>query len=332
MLIIVLFFLILSTNSFAKTFESYEVVSGDMVFVVGEDENIYEFEFNCMRSPYFDQLYFEESKDRLKEILSTGDPIYEITTKRNLTLSGKIYSNGKDICVKMIQDGMAWANIEKRNKLDLMFNKSNNSLYYKIEKQAKANRVGLWSKDRPTPPWESKLFKEKEKHAHDVLAEALAKYNSALTPYEKCMESELGRGYKLPKVTFGIVGALVNLASIKCGGKGLYKAGVSGRKSPSTSTSSNTLKATSNIGSSSSRSSSTINSGCISDLSCGIGKRCIKKPYSSSGICVDAVNEFGRKTYKTPSSDISFGKKECSFSTDCPIGFRCDSKYKKCVK
>ena len=46
------------------------------------------------------------------------------------------------------------------------------------------------------------------------------------------------------------------------------------------------------------------------------------------------VNNYGVRTYNSPSTN-SIGVKtsgSCTFNTDCSIGFKCDRKYKECVK
>lgn len=75
---------------------------------------------------------------------------------------------------------------------------------------------------------------------------------------------------------------------------------------------------------------------CTSDFSCGIGHTCVKAPLKSTGICMKSVNQYGTRQYNTPNTD-SIGVNlnldgQCSFNTDCPVGFRCDSKLKACVK
>lgn len=76
--------------------------------------------------------------------------------------------------------------------------------------------------------------------------------------------------------------------------------------------------------------------GCTSDYSCGIGFKCVKAPLKSSGVCMKSVDEYGLKQYNLPSSN-SVGPNldldgQCSFDTDCPIGFKCDRNYKACIK
>ena len=74
---------------------------------------------------------------------------------------------------------------------------------------------------------------------------------------------------------------------------------------------------------------------CTSDFSCGIGAQCVKKPFKSRGVCMKTVDEYGTRTFDLPRTN-SVGPRmdsgECSFNTDCPIGFKCDRGYKVCVK
>lgn len=75
---------------------------------------------------------------------------------------------------------------------------------------------------------------------------------------------------------------------------------------------------------------------CSSDYDCGIGNSCVKELYSSDGICMKNVDEFGTPEYSLPDPN-SIGPNMddeggCTFDTDCPVGFECNSKYKICVK
>jgi len=75
---------------------------------------------------------------------------------------------------------------------------------------------------------------------------------------------------------------------------------------------------------------------CSSDFDCGIGSQCVKAPFESSGACMKSVDEDGVRQYNMPDLD-SVGPNmntsgECDFSTDCPVGFQCDSRLKVCVQ
>ncbi|GFO67505.1 hypothetical protein GMLC_10840 [Geomonas limicola] len=74
--------------------------------------------------------------------------------------------------------------------------------------------------------------------------------------------------------------------------------------------------------------------GCSSDFACGTGYSCVKEPFKSSGVCMKSVSPQGLPAYNTPRPESIFipTQGQCRFNTDCPIGFRCDDKYKTCVK
>ena len=85
-----------------------------------------------------------------------------------------------------------------------------------------------------------------------------------------------------------------------------------------------------------SRSSMQVYSGaCSSDYDCGSGKRCVKPLYQGTGVCLQAVNQFGNSQPVLPSPD-SIGSTRttpsCNYSTDCPASFRCDTALKVCVR
>lgn len=103
---------------------------------------------------------------------------------------------------------------------------------------------------------------------------------------------------------------------------------------PTSSYSKPTTTTSTNSYSQSIATTSTHDKSCSSDYSCGIGHSCVKKPFSSTGVCLKAVDSYGLPTYKMPDSDSINIKTEgsCMFNTDCPIGFRCDSTLKACVK
>jgi hypothetical protein len=79
--------------------------------------------------------------------------------------------------------------------------------------------------------------------------------------------------------------------------------------------------------------------GCYSDFDCGFGNQCVKASgdINVTGVCVTPSDKFGRKTYEysTPQSQPR-NVGNCSFDTDCNIGFSCMKRsgqiYGICVK
>jgi hypothetical protein len=75
---------------------------------------------------------------------------------------------------------------------------------------------------------------------------------------------------------------------------------------------------------------------CFSDFDCGIGYKCVKRPLSSTGVCMKTVDEYGIQQYNLPETDSVLPNMnlegDCDFDTDCPIGFRCHRIYKVCIK
>lgn len=78
------------------------------------------------------------------------------------------------------------------------------------------------------------------------------------------------------------------------------------------------------------------NRNCYSDYDCNLGSKCVKPPLQSEGTCMKSVNSLGVPTYSMPDSN-SIGPNmdldgQCSFDLDCPIGFKCNSHLKVCVR
>lgn len=76
--------------------------------------------------------------------------------------------------------------------------------------------------------------------------------------------------------------------------------------------------------------------GCTSDFACGVGMQCVKPPLSSTGQCMKPVDSYGAPLPGSarPGSSLMNTSPvgQCTTTTDCPIGFRCDSTLKACVK
>lgn len=72
-------------------------------------------------------------------------------------------------------------------------------------------------------------------------------------------------------------------------------------------------------------------SGCSSDFDCGLGQSCVKPQYSSTGTCMKSVNSSGIPQFNSHQNNVGPNmNKQCTFNTDCPIGFSCSGG--NCIK
>lgn len=64
---------------------------------------------------------------------------------------------------------------------------------------------------------------------------------------------------------------------------------------------------------------------CFNNTGCGYDEVCVKKSYSTTGVCAKSVNRYGIKT-----NDKSGSTKACRFNTDCAPGLQCDLQTGVC--
>jgi hypothetical protein len=66
---------------------------------------------------------------------------------------------------------------------------------------------------------------------------------------------------------------------------------------------------------------------CSSDYECGLGQRCAKPEYQSSGTCMATVTSVGTPVFHAPRPDSveTAGPGTCQVDPDCPAAFRCMS-------
>ena len=75
---------------------------------------------------------------------------------------------------------------------------------------------------------------------------------------------------------------------------------------------------------------------CASDFNCGYGQHCVKERFAARGVCMDAVDSGGTRTFDGPRRDsinINDGSRSsCDSNYDCPIGFECNKNAGVCVR
>lgn len=69
---------------------------------------------------------------------------------RHGRIVGKVLLEGDDVCVRQIEDGLAWHFKRYENEQSVV----DRNAYARAESMARATNVGLWRDPSPVPPWE----------------------------------------------------------------------------------------------------------------------------------------------------------------------------------
>jgi endonuclease YncB( thermonuclease family) len=67
-----------------------------------------------------------------------------------------VYVNGLNVNLEQVKRGYAWVYLEFLDRPYV-------SEFYSAEKEARSKGLGLWKQTNPTPPWEWRKMKRKEK-------------------------------------------------------------------------------------------------------------------------------------------------------------------------
>ena len=126
------------------------VVDGDSVNVLrlSEKEEL-KLRLYGIDAPEWKQAYGKESKDALNGLLGTNKEIFVkvLDKDRYGRLICKLHLNSEDISVNewMVSEGNAWHYVKYApDDINLQ----------QAEKNARKNKLGLWSLETPMPPWE----------------------------------------------------------------------------------------------------------------------------------------------------------------------------------
>ena len=130
--------------------EVFSVADGDTITVISEGVK-HKIRLVGIDAPEKKQAYGEESKQSLHDL------VYEQMVSivynkhdRYKRILGKVIFGGKDINLEQIRRGLAWH--YKRYQKEQEY--EDRSLYAQEEYLAQKDRVGLWSDNNPTPPWD----------------------------------------------------------------------------------------------------------------------------------------------------------------------------------
>ncbi len=122
-----------------------KVIDGNTLEIITSDNEVYKVMLKEIDCPEIEQMYGEEAKRLTEKIL--------LKKKVTVTISGKdrwgnrlvsiTLGNGKDINQELLKKGYAWHNTRL----------SSSNILKSIESKAKAQKIGLWQNEDPTPPW-----------------------------------------------------------------------------------------------------------------------------------------------------------------------------------
>jgi endonuclease YncB( thermonuclease family) len=126
------------------------VEDGDTIVVLDDANGMYKIRLQGIDAPEGGQAFGDRSGQSLSEMVSGKQVEIEWSKRdRYRRLVGKVLSDGSDICLQQIRAGMAWHYKHYQNEQSV----EDRELYANAENEARTERLGLWSDEKPVPPW-----------------------------------------------------------------------------------------------------------------------------------------------------------------------------------
>jgi endonuclease YncB( thermonuclease family) len=143
----------LASHSIAETIQGrvIGVADGDTATVLDGANTQWKIRLMGIDAPEKKQAFGYRSKQSLSGLIFNKDVTvnYSKTDKYGRTI-GKIIIDGTDANLRQIKYGMAWHYKKYQNEQNV----EDRSLYAHAEDEARSRKLGLWSDDEPTPPWD----------------------------------------------------------------------------------------------------------------------------------------------------------------------------------
>lgn len=138
-------FFIFSLSLFADTAKVLHVSDGD-TFIASTKKGKTKVRLYGVDAPEKSQEYGLKSLSYLQFLISNKNVKLKVMgiDQYGRTIA-KVFYNGTDINTEMISSGNAWWYEQFAR---------NEKIYEKAQKSAKEQKIGLWSKGNPIPPWE----------------------------------------------------------------------------------------------------------------------------------------------------------------------------------
>lgn len=145
---------VFSILSFAATITGkvVKVADGDTITLKTDNKEKIRVRFWGIDAPEKKQEYGIKSLDVLKKKVDGKVVKVEVKDKDQYgRVVGVVYLNDENINLYMLQTGSVWQ-YKQFSKDDVEFTKA--------EEKAKAEKIGLWKENNPTPPW---IFRKNER-------------------------------------------------------------------------------------------------------------------------------------------------------------------------
>ena len=151
----VLMLLVFEVNAEVLNGTVVGVSDGDTMTVLDKSNNEHKVRLMGIDAPEKSQSFGKEAKQTLSNYIYKKEVSVEYKKlDKYKRIVGKVTLDGKDICLKMIVDGMAWHYTE----YDKEQSKTDRDLYREAEATAKEMKIGLWAAKQLVSPW---IFRNK---------------------------------------------------------------------------------------------------------------------------------------------------------------------------
>ena len=152
---IVLMFLVFEVNAEVLNGTVVGISDGDTITVQDKSNNEHKVRLMGIDAPEKSQAFGIEAKQTLSNYIYKKEISVEYKKlDKYKRIVGKVTLDGKDICLKMIVDGMAWHYTEYEKEQST----TDRDLYREAEANARSGMIGLWAAKQPVSPW---IFRNK---------------------------------------------------------------------------------------------------------------------------------------------------------------------------
>lgn len=128
----------------------FAVYDGDTISLQDSNNNIFSIRFQGIDAPEGKQKFGKESRQSLSDLILDKNVVVIVNKKDTYDrYLGSVYLDGQDVGLMQIKAGMAWHFKKYADEQSAV----NREKYERAEREAQTAKVGLWTEDKPKPPW-----------------------------------------------------------------------------------------------------------------------------------------------------------------------------------